>query len=601
MANKSAILSVRIVSDSKDFGKGFQDAESRVARFESNTKKLGSSMESLAAPAAVMGTAVAGGFMLAGQMAAEAEQNVGAVETVFGSAADSVIAWSQDSANAAGMSTSAYQALASSIGGSLGSAYESQDQVAQKTRELIGASADLASVFGGDASEAAGAMGAALRGEFDSLERFGIFLNMNAVNAEMAKTGQDKLTGAALDAAKKQTIQNMIMEQAAKYQGNFAREADTTAGAQQRATAAAQNAAVTLGNALLPYLTMAATALAGVATWASQNVDVLLILGAVILGLAGAVLAVNAAMSVYRTIVTIATAAQAAWNMVMAANPIGLIVLALAALVAAVVLAYNRVAWFRDGVDAAFAWVQQAVAAAAAFFATAWTNGTQLVEAAVAALATYFAFQLDAVQTAARVVTAIFSGDWDTAFSEVQGFVSRWQGHFQSAQEFVQAAARAVADFFRGAWEGAVGHTRGLIDGWGSFLGDIFGRIEGAVRGVTDFFRTAWEGAVGHVRGLIDGIASAASSVGGVLGLTGSIDGGPSWVRPSWDVPADGRPFLLTAAGAGLTAPTALGSTRPVVTPTVVNINVSAGVGDPVEIGREVDRVLRRFREVVGA
>lgn len=48
------------------------------------------------------------------------------------------------------------------------------------------------------------------------------------------------------------------------------------------------------------------------------------------------------------------TAVQAALNVVLTANPIGLVVVAIAALVAGIVWAYNNVDWFRDGVQAAF-------------------------------------------------------------------------------------------------------------------------------------------------------------------------------------------------------------------------------------------------------
>lgn len=54
----------------------------------------------------------------------------------------------------------------------------------------------------------------------------------------------------------------------------------------------------------------------------------------------------------------IATAAQWLWNAAMSANPIGLIVIAIAALVAGIVWAYNNVGWFRDAVNNAWNWIK---------------------------------------------------------------------------------------------------------------------------------------------------------------------------------------------------------------------------------------------------
>src|SRR6185312_15680375 len=184
---------------------------------------------------------------------------------------------------------------------------------------------------------------------------------------------QDKLTGAALDAAKKQATQNLIMQQAAKYQGNFAREADTAAGAQQRANAKMEDAITQVGEKFLPIMTKAQNAIAALATWVSQNIPLVLTLAGVLAGLSAAVLLVNGAIA------AVATAAQWAWNAAMAANPIGLVILLIAGIVTALVLAYNKVGWFRDFVNAAFAAVQVAIAAVVGWFKATWSAAWQLV------------------------------------------------------------------------------------------------------------------------------------------------------------------------------------------------------------------------------
>ena len=50
--------------------------------------------------------------------------------------------------------------------------------------------------------------------------------------------------------------------------------------------------------------------------------------------------------------IAIVTAAQMAWNAAQAANPMGLVVIAITAFIAGIILAYNNVGWFRDAVDA---------------------------------------------------------------------------------------------------------------------------------------------------------------------------------------------------------------------------------------------------------
>ena len=97
------------------------------------------------------------------------------------------------------------------------------------------------------------------------------------------------------------------------------------------------------------------------------NSKVVLILAGVIGGLALAVVTVNAAMKVYQATLLVVQGAQAALNFVMAANPIGIVVVAIAALVAALVLAYKKSETFRQAVDTMFSFIKTAITGSVEF------------------------------------------------------------------------------------------------------------------------------------------------------------------------------------------------------------------------------------------
>lgn len=89
----------------------------------------------------------------------------------------------------------------------------------------------------------------------------------------------------------------------------------------------------------------------------------------------------NAASTVASTVAqTAASAASKAWaaaqwllNAALSANPIGLIILAIVAFVGIIVLAYNKVGWFRDLVNAAWSGIKTAISAVVQWFQnTAW-------------------------------------------------------------------------------------------------------------------------------------------------------------------------------------------------------------------------------------
>lgn len=89
---------------------------------------------------------------------------------------------------------------------------------------------------------------------------------------------------------------------------------------------------------------------------------------------AGAFIMQNAAMLAVRGATLAMAAAQAVLNAVMSANPIGIVVVAVAALVAALVLAYNKSETFRNA-------VQAAGRIAAAAFRAVWDAVSQVISA----------------------------------------------------------------------------------------------------------------------------------------------------------------------------------------------------------------------------
>jgi hypothetical protein len=105
------------------------------------------------------------------------------------------------------------------------------------------------------------------------------------------------------------------------------------------------------------------------ATFVQENATVVAIAGVAIAAFAAAIIAVNIAMKVAAATTAILTAAQYAYNLALSLNPIGIVIIALAAFVAAVIVAYKTSDTFRGFVDglgnafkAAFNWISENVA-----------------------------------------------------------------------------------------------------------------------------------------------------------------------------------------------------------------------------------------------
>lgn len=217
---------------------------------------VGSAKKAAGAIAGVFGGIAVGKFLMGAiDQASRLQQAVGATAAVFKDAKGPVEDFAKTSAQSFGISQAAARELTSQIGGLLKGFGFTEDQAAKTSVQIAKLGADLAATFGGKPEEAVMALGAALRGETDPLERFGVSLNQAAVGAKAVEMGL-ATSATAVDAnAKAQATLALIFERTADAQGQFAREADTAAGAQARAAAAAQDASAKFGQQLLPIYT----------------------------------------------------------------------------------------------------------------------------------------------------------------------------------------------------------------------------------------------------------------------------------------------------------------------------------------------------------
>lgn len=311
MASNTAILAIKVVSDTKTAQRGLDDLDKSAGRAASGGLKAAS------VAAAAVGVALVGMAMKSVDAASKLEQSTGAVGAVYGQYADDVIANSKRAADAVGLSASAYQNLAAVLGSQLKTAGVPMEDIADQTDKLIGLGADLAATYGGTVADAVSAVSSLLRGERDPIERYAVSINQATIDAYNAARGLENLTGSAKQQADQQAALAILWEQTAAAQGQFANEADTLAGQQERLNAKWEDAQAALGTALLPVMTLAAQVLGYLAQWVTEN---------------------QVAFQILIGVLGLAAAAVWALNVAMYANPIGLVIVAIALLIAIIIV-----------------------------------------------------------------------------------------------------------------------------------------------------------------------------------------------------------------------------------------------------------------------
>lgn len=234
--------------DPRGVATGVGQATGHLGRLGGTARRVGTVVATALVGVGVAAVAVTGA-------ASEAQQSIGATESVYGKYADTVVAKSNEAASAVGLSANAYRETSNVLGAMLKNAGTPLDKLAAKTDKLVGLGGDLAATYGGTTTEAVEALSSLLRGEADPIERYGVSIKQSDVNARLAAQGLGKLTGEALKQAEAQARLDLLYKQTGAAQGQFARESETFAGQQQRMTASVQNISASLGTALLPALT----------------------------------------------------------------------------------------------------------------------------------------------------------------------------------------------------------------------------------------------------------------------------------------------------------------------------------------------------------
>jgi hypothetical protein len=257
---------------------------------------------------------------------------------------------------------------------------------------------------------------------------------------------------------------------------------------------------VQLGGALMPIFadfakllsTKIVPAIVGIVDWLKKHKDIVIGVVAVLGTLFIATKAVSAATTAYHTVTSLVSAAtkvwsgiQAAFNVIMSANPIALVVLAIVALVAIVILAYKHSQTFRDIVEGAWKGIQAVVKAV-------WNGFLKPV----------FGAFVQAFKDVGKFATVL----WDGIKTVFNGIGKVIKGVWDITVKPIFTLMKAEL----GAVEWVAGLLWGGIKSGGKIVSDAFGVIKRAAGSVKDFVVGAFNGIAGAVgkviNFLIDGI-----------------------------------------------------------------------------------------------
>ena len=333
---------------------------------------------------------------------------------------------------------------------------------------------------------------------------------------------QKKAIKALVDSGKSLQAQKLILKEVESQVGGSAKAyGETLPGQLAKARIAFEEMAAGIVAVLLPALTKMAAVVSRVATFLTEHQTAAQVLAGALTALAAVLIAVGVSMKVFAALqvawaagTAVVTAAQWALNAALTANPIGVVVVALGALVAGLVLAYRHSETFRRIVDGAFKAVKIAAEAVLNFFRDNWKIIATLISgpfAPIVALATDAFGIRSKLIAAATAVLDFFKGNWKTIAVLISG---PFAPLVALATDAFGIRSRLIAAFGE-----IVGGVREKVGALVDLVRGIPARLVRALGNVGDLLYNA---GVQIIQGLIDGITA---KLGDLWGLVGGIGG----------------------------------------------------------------------------
>lgn len=193
--------------------------------------------------------------------------------TVFEDSLGSVQKWADENAAAMGLTQTEAVAAAASIADLLKPMGFTADQAAGMSTELSDLSGALSAWSGGtrSATEVNDILSSALLGERDALKGLGISISEADVQAQLAKKGQEGLTGAALEQAQAQATLELILAKSTDAQKAWSDGSMAAVQQQNNAKASIGELKEAFNRGLYPILQELVPVMTDVASWLAER------------------------------------------------------------------------------------------------------------------------------------------------------------------------------------------------------------------------------------------------------------------------------------------------------------------------------------------
>ena len=380
--------------------------------------------------------------------------------------------------------------------------------------------------------------------------------DLAAVNALLANTGESW-----------DTLQQSITESGGAAQQMADTQLDNLQGQLTILKSALEGLAISIGELLMPVIKNIVAGIQSFVDWLNSLDEgtkqtivtiglIVAAVGPVLIVIGKVISAVGTILSVVSKIGPVIGAVKAAVTglfTLLAANPIGLVVAAIAALIAIFVALWNNCEGFREfwiGLREAIKSAAIAVwEALSSFFQGAWEAIVNLAQTIWGGIGDFFSGLWEAISSTAQAVwngiSEFLSGLWSGIVSTAQtiwgGITEFFSGLWEGIRSVAETVWNAISSFLSGLWTGIVTTAQTIWSGISTFFSGLWEGIrataEAVWNGISTFLSTIWTAISTAAQTIWNGIATFLSGLWTAISTTAQAawNGIKEFLSGIWD------------------------------------------------------------------
>ena len=292
-----------------------------------------------------------------------------------------------------------------------------------------------------------------------------------------------------------------------------------------------EGVAIKLGNILIPIIKKVVDKISEWVDWFSnlsqEQQKTILKIAAIAAAIGPLLIIIGKVITLISTVIKVAKALKTvmiAVNAVLAANPILLIVAAIAALIAIFVVLWNKCDWFRNFWIGLWEEIQKTVETYIDFIVNFIKNAWNIIQSVWEAIKTAFKLYIDFIVNYFKTAISIIKAVWNTI---TEFFKNLWNGikaifkayidfivsYFETAWDIIKKAWSAVVDFFKSIWEGIKTVFNVVVDFFSGVFTNAWEAVKNVFSNVGNWFKEKFQDAYDKIKSVFSNIKEFFSGI----------------------------------------------------------------------------------------